>query len=183
MIRDLRRDARTAGVALLIVLVAAVTVVAILNSRLVAPPPLTGTVDSPEALARAVLDGLRAGDRARLEDLALTEEEFRAYIWPELPVSEARNNFPFEFVWRQLNDRSQLYLDQLVAGVEARGAPQYEVLGVEFAGEVTDYDGVTVYRETEVLVRTTDGNEETVRAFGSTIEQDGRYKVFSYVVD
>jgi hypothetical protein len=40
-----------------------------------------------------------------------------------------------------------------------------------------------VHRESVVLARFPDGSERRVRVFGSVLEQDGRYKVFSYVVD
>jgi hypothetical protein len=174
------RQARTAGISLLLVLVAAVALFATLNARKAAPQPLAGTVDSPEVLGRAVLDAFRAGDRARLQSLALTEEEFRDHVWPELPLSRPEVNMPFDLAWGQLAQRSALYLQQTAADFEARGDT---LVRVEFAGEATRYDGVTVHRDTELVVTTAAGDERSLRLFGSTIEQDGRYKVFSYVVD
>jgi len=40
-----------------------------------------------------------------------------------------------------------------------------------------------VRRRTQLVVGSSDGRESVVQLFGSMIEQNGRYKVFSYVVD
>ena len=180
MNRTIKRDARTTGIALLAVLVAAVAGVAVWNTWLDRAAPLENTLESPSALAQAVLDALRDGDRERLRALALTEAEFRGHVWPELPISRPEVNMPFDVAWSQLAQNSTFLLEQTVAALEGH---DYQLVEVEFAGEVTDYAEVTVYRDTELVVRTPDGGEQTIRVFGSTIEQDGRYKVFSYVVD
>jgi hypothetical protein len=54
---------------------------------------------------------------------------------------------------------------------------------VSFEGETTDYQTHSIHRKTVVTLRDRSGRETTGRLFGSTIEQNGRYKVFSYVVD
>jgi hypothetical protein len=174
------RQARTAGISLLLVLAAAVALFATLNARKAAPQPLAGTVESPEVLARVVLEALREGDRARLRSLALTEDEFRRHVWPGLSISRPEVNMPFELAWGQLAQTSALHLQQTTAEFEDQ---DYELVRVEFAGEATRYDGVTVRRDTELVVTNAAGDERSLRLFGSTIEQDGRYKVFSYVVD
>jgi hypothetical protein len=40
-----------------------------------------------------------------------------------------------------------------------------------------------MHRETAVVVRDANGSETELRLFGSTLEKDGRFKVFSYVVN
>jgi hypothetical protein len=42
---------------------------------------------------------------------------------------------------------------------------------------------VRVHRDAELVVRDADGATRAVRLFGSLIEQDGAWKVFSYVAD
>ena len=50
-----------------------------------------------EALAAGRARGAReASDRRRAQALALTEEEFRDHVWPELPTSRPERNVPFE---------------------------------------------------------------------------------------
>ena len=50
-------------------------------------------------------------------------------------------------------------------------------------GEATPYRTYTVHRNSTFVVRAPDGQQVDVRLCGSMIEQGGRWKVFSYVVD
>jgi hypothetical protein len=40
-----------------------------------------------------------------------------------------------------------------------------------------------VHRDAELVVAGRDGDERIVRVFGALVEQEGRWKVFSYVAD
>jgi hypothetical protein len=79
-----------------------------------------------------------------------------------------------------LHERSDGYLHQTVAGLRDLSLT---LRGVRFAGETSSYGDVTVHRDTQLVFSSADGSEKIVELFGSTIEQDGRFKVFSYVVD
>lgn len=146
-----------------------------------APPPLEPRFDSPEALARAVLDRYAAGDADGLRRLAVTEPEFRARVWPELPASRPERNLPFSYVWGDLKQKSDASLSSLLARHRGR---RLELTGVRF-GAQTPYTSYVVHRDTVLTVRDaeSDGPPEEVRLSGSLIEQGGRWKVFSYVVD
>jgi hypothetical protein len=50
--------------------------------------PLSNSHDSPEHLARAVLDAVERRDIDALNDLALTREEFTSAIWPGFAAHE-----------------------------------------------------------------------------------------------
>ena len=145
-----------------------------------APSPLHWTFDSSEALAEAVLGALAADDVERLEALALSETEFRTVVWPELPSSRPERGLPFEYAWGDLHQKSNNALRRLVAGEAGR---RYHLLAVEFDGESTPYDTYTVHRESRLVVRGDDGAELQLRLFGSVLERDGEFKLFSYVVD
>jgi hypothetical protein len=56
-------------------------------------------------------------------------------------------------------------------------------VSVQFAGETTRYPSYTVFRETVLRVRDEQGIEADLRIFGSSLEKDDTWKVFSYVVD
>jgi hypothetical protein len=172
------RDARRAGVSLAVILVAAVGVFASLNVARTRPAPLANGHPSPQALAGAVLQAMTAGDLERLRAMALTEEEFRAHVWPHLPASRPERNVPFDFVWDMLQQNSDGYLRQSVSRVHDVPA----LLRVEFAGETSTYGDVAVHRDTELVVAAGEG-EARIRLLGSMIEQNGAWKVFSYVVD
>jgi len=145
-----------------------------------ASPSLAHASPSPEMLAETVLAAMRDGDVAQLERVALTEEEFRAHVWPELPASRPGRNVPFEFVWDRLAQNSRNHLRQTLGSLEDR---PLTLRSVEFAGETTVYGDVTVHRDTQLVVAGSDGSEQVIEIYGATIEQNGGYKVFSYVVD
>lgn len=145
-----------------------------------APAVLSDTFASPEAAARAVLDGIAARDADRLLDLALDEHEFRRVVWPELPSSRPETGLPVEYAWGALHQNSRAQLSLTLA---AHGGRRYELVAIAFRGETTRHDTYTVHRETELLVRHASGATRTVRVFGSLLERGGTWKIFSYVVD
>jgi hypothetical protein len=143
------------------------------------PPPLENTHTSPTALAEALLDAVAQRDRATLERVALTEREFRDHVWPQLPAARPERNLPFSYVWGDLRQKSTATLSRVLAD---HGGRRYQLLGVEFEGEA-DYRTYRVHRDARVRVRDAAGRDLTLRVCGSMLEQDGRWKVFSYVID
>lgn len=143
-------------------------------------PSLANTLESPEAVARAVVRGLADRDLGALRSLAVTEAEFRDLIWPKLPASRPERNLPLDYVWKDLAAKSDANLRARLAGWQDRG---FAVVFLEFKGGTEDYGTFSVHRETVLLLRDREGKEETGRLFGSIIEHKGRFKVFSYVVD
>jgi type IV secretory pathway VirD2 relaxase len=132
------------------------------------------------SLATAVLDALERRDRATLASLALTEQEFGTRVWPELPAARPERNLPLSFVWADLSQKSQSSLAELLA---QHGGRRYSLVSVGFAGETTKYTTFAVHRKSELTLKTAEGTELQLRLFGSVIEVDGTFKVFSYVVD
>jgi hypothetical protein len=143
-------------------------------------PLLSNTHPSPEALATAVIDAVERRDAATLQGLALSEDEFREHVWPELPAARPERNLPFSYVWGDLHQKSDLSLTRTLA---RHGGRRYSLMSVRTEGETTRYPSYTVFRETVLRARDETGTEVDLRLFGSTIEKDGGWKVFSYVVD
>jgi hypothetical protein len=141
---------------------------------------LTHTFESPEAVARAVLSGLATRDAEILSTLAVTEDEFRYLVWPKLPTSRPGRNIPWDYAWKDLHSKSRL---QLLGRTREWRDQGFELVRIRFQGETTDYETYRIYRKSVLTVRDRTGQETQVRLFGSLIEQNGRYKVFSYVVD
>ena len=144
------------------------------------PSPLHRTFDSPEALADAVLAALTDGDRAALETLPLSELEFRTVVWPELPSSRPERGLPFDYVWGDLHQKSTNAMRRLING---HGGKRYALVDLAFAGETTPYENYRVHRETLLTVRDDAGEQHELALFGSILERDGAFKLFSYVVD
>jgi hypothetical protein len=175
------------------VLPASLAVAAALGGLLLASGaiPLTGcrqqpiafehTLESPEAVARAVLKGLNSRDLAGLQELAITKHEFRKFVWPKLPAARPGRNIPWDYVWNDLSSKSSMQLQARIHEWQPSG--DGTVVKVEFTGETTDYETFRVRRKSAVTIRTPDGHETRHRLFGSIVEQGGRYKVFSYVAD
>jgi hypothetical protein len=145
-----------------------------------AVPPLANTRTSPEALAQAVLDAVAQRNRGAAEALALSEQEFRDHVWPELPAARPERNLPFSYVWGDLRQKSEASLTETLARY---GGRRLALIAVRFDGELTRYPSYQVHRETTLRVRDASGEESDVRLFGSSFEKDGVWKVFSYVVD
>jgi hypothetical protein len=61
------------------------------------------------------------------------------------------------------------------------GGKKFEFLGVRFAKEAMKYNNATVHRDARLTVRNEEGHEGEVEMFGSILELDGKYKVFSYI--
>ncbi len=143
-----------------------------------AQPRLGRTFDSPKALAAAVLVALEANDRVALEGLALSELEFREQVFPEMP---AWGKIPMSYVWGDLRQKSRNELSKILA---YHGGRAYAVDDVVFDGGATAYETFVVHRKPRLVVRErTTREEKQLALFGSVIELDGRYKLFSYVVN
>lgn len=142
--------------------------------------PLAHTFDSPEAAAAAVAGALARNDLEALRTLPLSEHEFRTIVWPELPSSRPEANLPVAYAWGTLKQTSQ---SSLGTTFSTHGGRRYTVLRVEFAGGTTRYESFAVHREAQVLVRGEDGAEQRLALFGSLLEREGRFKIFSYVTD
>lgn len=142
--------------------------------------PLAHTFDNREALAEAVLTRLASKDVAGLKALALSEQEFKDHVWPELDTSRPERNVPFDYAWGQLKQRSDGSLDSVVSRYAGRSL---KLVRTSFRGETTQYKSFAVMRESEVVAADETGSELVLQLFGSAMVKDGRYKLFSYVVD
>lgn len=144
------------------------------------PVALSHTFESAEALGAAVLTALATHDLAQLRSLQLTEEEYRDHVWPELPVSRPERNVPFDYAWGQMKQHSDASLQQTLARY---GGRRLTFVQTRFTGETTTYATFRVMRESEVVARDDSGRDVILRLYGSALIKDGRYKLFSYVVD
>ena len=143
-------------------------------------PHLGPVFDSSEALARAIVDGFRNADGATLASYSLTKEQFRYYVWPQLPSSQGENPLPFDYGWTDLYQKSH---NSLLRNFDRFQGEQMEFLELKFEDGLTDYDRYIVHRDARVRVRRADGRKMWIDLFGSIMELDGQYKLFSYVTD
>jgi hypothetical protein len=142
--------------------------------------PISNTFASPEALAAAVLGAVERRDLAALRAVALSEQEFREHVWPELPAARPERNLPFSYVWGDLRQKSEASLAETLA---RHGGHRYALVSVRNDGATTQYPSYEVRRDTVLGVRDEAGMMVDLRVVGSIIRKDGMWKVFSYVVD
>jgi len=76
--------------------------------------------------------------------------------------------------------RQQVYFGETYGRFRGQ---DWELVRLEFTGETTDYGGFLVHRDSRMIVRSTDGAERSVRLFGAILEQDGAFKIYSFIVD
>ena len=157
--------------------------VAVLLLGLVAcrsPRALAPSFESDEALARAVLDGLARRDYERLLALSVSKEEFAELVWPTLPASRPDVGMPMHYVWQDSFTKSRGFLAQTI---EAFGGQPLTLVRVGFSGRQTEHKTVTIARKSYLVVKDGQGQERQIRVFGSVIRQNGRSKVYSYIID
>lgn len=145
-----------------------------------ADPPLAHTFETPEAVVAAVVDALARRDTEGLQALALSEEEFRRVVWPHLPSSRPEVNLPVEYAWRTLQQNSRA---SLAAILSEHGGRLYGLERLARRGETSRYPTFSVQGDVDIIVRAGPGTTRRLRLFGSLIQQRGRWKIFSYVVD
>lgn len=139
--------------------------------------PLEAAASSTEELVRSFLDALQEDDIEGVSRLALTRGEFESYIWPELPAAQPERNLTAEFVWNNMNVRSRSNLNQLM---ESLGGQRLILEELRFTGETTEYATFRVHRDSELVVRDESGELRRGRLFGSVLELDGQFKIFSF---
>jgi len=143
-------------------------------------PEFQNTFATKEAAARAVLDAFWQRDPDRLTSLAVSEAEFRKYVWPQLPATQAGVGGSADYWWEDLQTRSLASMAQLL---EDYGGRRLELESMTFKGDPTDYGTFFVHHDAHLSVRDADGNALEVRVFGSLVETPTGWKVYSYVID
>lgn len=131
--------------------------------------------ESPEAVARAVLEAIEHGSERKLESLLVTREEHRALLWPHLPE---RKSLPFGYV-RKLNRHNTR--EGIDAALRKWGGAELELVGVEFTREPERYDSFTLHKGARVWVRrASDGEEGYIDVLDVLVEWNGRWKPMNY---
>jgi hypothetical protein len=135
------------------------------------------TFESPEALTAEFLRALEAGDRARLKDLPLSEQEYCLEIFPEMPVY---GNIPPDLAWSQM-EGANLY--GVGVALDRHRGRSFELEKITFEG-TTSYQTFVVHRESTLHLRDREtGKREELPLFGSVVEHDGGYTLLSVNID
>jgi hypothetical protein len=147
------------------------------HPRVSASARLRGGAPSQEELAQAVLQAIARQDLQAMKDLALSKEEFERYVWPELPVSNPRTNVSLDFVWSDVHFRSALRMQAIFDNLKGK---KLSLVRLHPRRKAESFATHRAYPDMEVILRSEDGKEGPYPLFGTLIEMDGVWKVYSY---
>ncbi len=128
------------------------------------------------ALVEEVLSALRTSDRAALERLVLTREEFCAALWPHLPPTP---NLTCEWVWAAYVPQNREGLRRVL---REHGGRDYTLLRIK-PRRIVSYGPVRVYERVRVIVMDESGRQRTLRLFGSICDLGGVLRLCSFILD
>ncbi len=140
-------------------------------------PSLDEAASSPEELVRRFLAAVTENNIEHVRRLAVNQDEFKTLVYPELSAAGRARNTSAEFVWSMLQTRSESSLHSIM---EAVGGRQLSFEEIRFTGETTRYESYKVHSESLLVLRDEVGDRQTVRLFGSVLELDGQFKIFSF---
>lgn len=131
--------------------------------------------ESPEAVARAVLDAIERRSERGMRKLLITRDEHRALLWPHLPE---RGTLPFGYV-HELNRHNTG--EGIDSALRKWGGAELELIRVEFLREPEHYENFTLHRGARVWVRrASDGEKGYMETLDVLVEWNGRWKPFNY---
>lgn len=131
-----------------------------------------------QALGRHVLEALARGDTAALRRVRLTEREHNEVVWPELPASAPEINFPVDYAWQNIENRSRRGLSRLLPIFTERSVRFH---GVECRGPTEALESFRVHTDCRVVFTAADALEPwEAQLFKDAMERGGGYKIFRY---
>lgn len=140
-----------------------------------AVPALAESYDSPEALARDVLDAIAADDGEALRRVMVNEAEYRELFWSELPE---RDDVPFEMAWQMNEAGSRKARNSVLSDF---GGTRFELVSIELPGPTEEYPSFTVHFGARLTVRRlSDGKVGAVGILDVLAERDGRWKALNF---
>lgn len=144
-------------------------------SELAPDSPLSNARRSPEALAEAALEAIRAQDEEAVAALMVTRDEYETLLWPSLPD---RNSVSFDFVWGMSAPRSRKARRE---ALQDYGGLPLEVVRVDPGDDTEVYDDFTLYMDAELIVRRTDtGQEGRMPMMNVLVHMDGGWKFLNF---
>jgi hypothetical protein len=141
---------------------------------------LVNAKSSVDELCKGVLEGIAQNNIKSLEAMALTEDEFKRYYWPLSEWSRPEVRMPFEYYWGDLRQKSNNSLKRMLASL---GGKKFELVHVYFGKKTMEFPDakINIYRDTRLIVDNGEGEEQEIEVFGSIVEVNGQYKIFSYI--
>jgi hypothetical protein len=138
---------------------------------------LAGGTASLDELLATVESALAERDTQRLFDLMVTEGEYRAIVYPELPAAHPPIGASFESIW--VTHYPDAY-QGLMRVLRDYGGRDVRILDVRFERPDQDFGSFILHETSRVDIVVDGAREDDRRLFGSVIHAGGRWKVLSY---
>ena len=136
----------------------------------------TGGASSAEDLASRALAAIESKDKAALEKLTVTEEEFKLYIWPTThPASMGPQSKPAG-AYQALRQASAAGIEQRIAEY---GGRKLKVVRIAFGPERKLKDG-RILQAPEITASGEEAGEVKFRIAASVLEHGGEFKFVSF---
>jgi hypothetical protein len=132
--------------------------------------------DTPEGLARAVLEGLKKRDKEALWSLRVSQELYENELCPAFIADKPRHTLSVRFHWNLLKVKSLRELSEILG--EYGGLP-LELVELEKPEKIEDYETFKLWRRVRLKVRYKD-TVKSIRVFGAIVERKGRFKLLAY---
>jgi hypothetical protein len=151
----------------------------IVSASLAGAASVSTGASSPEALLKQVLVGLEARDEKSLQELVITEEEFKKYVWPHLQgtlssIGRVRADQYF-VTYMKASDAG------LADRLNALGGQKWEVVKVNFGAERKG-KGHRILSHAEAVLRNSSGEQKTFPIAGTVLDEGGTYKIATFWV-
>lgn len=130
---------------------------------------------SPDALGKAVVAALNAGDPDALHALRVDKDTYSEKLYPSFPSS--KNNFTPDFAWQNLNKKCMVGVRKWVSRF---GKKNYVFEGIRFERPQEFYDGFSLLRGTVLTVSTPEGEKRDLKILGSVVVREDRHILLSY---
>lgn len=139
---------------------------------------LEGGLDSLEAVGRAVVDGLNAGDARALMGLLLSEGDFTDRLFDALSNHPNARQMGPALIFAMQRGQSE---DELSRALERLGQRSLRLLAVE-PGTVEVVAGATLYRRPLLRVEDARGERLTLELLGTIVEHmpSHTFKILGY---
>lgn len=146
-------------------------------------PRVTGGAPTMKDLLDRFLAAIRANDRGALDELRVTEDEYRKVIIPgnvekgEPP--QVLKEDASQYFWGLLNTKSVYYREAIL---RKHGGKSYAIKDYFFEKGSKEYAWFTAHRRL-ALTLVDESGEEFGFNTGSIVEVDGRFKFASFIRD
>jgi hypothetical protein len=140
--------------------------------------PLVGGLDSLDAVGRAVVEGLNAGDARGLMQLLLSEADFSGRLFDELSNHPNARQMGPELIYTMQQQQSE---DEMTRALEAFGRRGLRLVSVE-PGTIENLAGVTLYRRPRLRVEDARGAALVLELLGTIVEHrpSSTFKILGY---